>query len=316
VTRPLDIVIPTYNRPHRIPALVNALARQCRECDTIIVVWQGSSLNRSGLPECTVHLQAPWPNLPAARNCGVRASHADIILFVDDDTVPADGLVDAHRSCYDAPAVAGVAGCVDDPLFDRTRRLPSFIDLTIGECIQNFSLDTSQPAASAMGANMSFRRDALLSAGGFDERYRGNALWEEVDLCLRLLAKGLSIWYCAEAKVVHDREERGGCRDLKRYRYLYHEFANTAYFAARFAKVRHYLLWLTFWKHRLEYRSRKCAGGRTLHDPFAVLAGVTGAAGGMFRHLGSKIMTSQKIPRVNRAAVTDALKLLGSAVAP
>lgn len=314
--RTVDIVIPTYNRPHRIPALVTALAQQCREGDAIIIVWQGQMADRSGLPPFTVHLNAARSNLPAARNCGVRASHADIVLFVDDDTTPADGLVDAHRSCYDDASIAGVAGYVDDPLFDRERPLPSFIDLINGECLQNFSLGTSQLTASVMGANMSFRRDALLSVGGFDEHFLGNALWEEVDLCLRFLSEGLSLWYCAEAQVAHDREQNGGCRAAGKYNYLYHEFANTAYFAARFARARHWGSWVTFWKHRLEYLSRENGGGRLRHDPQAVLSGLAGAAGGIFRYLRTMVAVNHMFPSVKHSALARALTALGSGAEP
>jgi glycosyltransferase involved in cell wall biosynthesis len=314
----IEAVIPTYDRPGRAEALAKALERQCRGGDGVLVVAQGRR-RPAGLPAGARLMALERPNLPAARNAALAASAADIVLFIDDDCSPAADLLEAHRSCYGDNAISGVAGFVDDPLFERSRPRPSFIDLTTGECVQNFSAPQSRRTASVMGANMSFRRAALLAAGGFDERYTHNALWEEVDLSLRLLAAGGALWYCAEAKVAHARDDRGGCRSHTGRRYLYHRFANTAYFAARFAEPRHYGSWLTFWKYRLEYLSRKqppAADGRVSHDAAAVLCGACGAAAGIARFLLARLLGGNGIGRVDRGALAKALAALESGAGP
>ncbi|MBN2035523.1 MAG: glycosyltransferase family 2 protein [Chitinispirillaceae bacterium] len=305
----VDIVIPTYNRPNRIRPLVTALLSQCGPQDRIIVVSQGPEVSLHDVPSAVSMLRLPRPNLPVARNAGIRTATAGIVLFLDDDIEPQSGLIGAHRSCYADDAVAGVAGFVDDPLFDSRQQRPSFIDLSTGNCVQNFSLHHSGPTVSVMGANMSFRRAKLLSIGGFDERYRSNALWEEIDCCLRIIAAGSTLRYCAEAKVKHLRIPDGGCRQERKYRYLYHQFANTAYFAARFAQPRHYCSWLRFWKHRLEYLSR--APGTRLktvrHDPVAVLAGIGGAIAGIARYAGARCADRKTRFRIDKKAVFRAV---------
>jgi GT2 family glycosyltransferase len=255
----------------------------------------------------------PKPNLPAARNAGVNASNADVVLFLDDDCEPFPGLVEAHRSFHVENSISGVAGFVDDPLFDRAQPLPSHIDLSTGNCIQNFSLPQSGPTISAMGANMSFKRKALLDIGGFDTHYRSNALWEEIDCCLRILAKGGILYYCAEAKVRHLRRNSGGCRQYSGYRYLFHQFANTAYFASRFADPRSYGSWLRFWKYRLEYLSRVPEKKSVMlrHDPLAVLAGTVGAAAGIIRFLKARILRSGARFRIDRKRLHRAFEKAG-----
>jgi GT2 family glycosyltransferase len=307
----LDIIIPTYNRDRLLPPLVNALLPQCLENDHIFIVRQGAE--KIDLPqfpsEKVITIQLPRPNLPAARNHGINASKADIVLFLDDDVEPAPDLVEKHRACYDDPDTAGVAGYVDDPLFLRERSQPSFIDLTRGDCVQNFSCTVSQKTASAMGANMSFRRKILEGINGFDEHFTHNALWEEVDCCLRLLASGRQLRYCADAKVKHRRQDAGGCRgDRGAYGYLYHQFANTAYFASRFALRGDWGQWFTFWKYRLEYFSRK-PGGR---DFGALLAGFLGMAGGIGRFLRASFFGGRRRYRIDRAALSKTLLALGS----
>jgi GT2 family glycosyltransferase len=62
---------------------------------------------------------------------------------------------------------------------------------------------------------MSFRREIFTQYGlSFDERFRGSAVREESDLCLRLRQTGLQIWYDPEAYLVHLGEETGGCHDI------------------------------------------------------------------------------------------------------
>jgi glycogen(starch) synthase len=309
----IDIIIATSNRQDAIPGLVAALQPQCDARTGIIVVSQGEAPAAGSLPAGITMLHLARPNLPNARNAGLRASSADIALFLDDDVEPLAGLIEAHRSCYTDQSIAGVAGYVDDPLFDPKQVRPSWIDLSTGNCVQNFSLPSSGRTISAMGANMSFRRSVLLSVGGFDDHYRSNALWEEIDCCLRILAGRHALHYCAEAKVRHLRRQDGGCRAEKKYRYLYHQFANTAYFGCRFAQTRHYGSWLRFWKYRLEYLSRVSdkQGGSIRHDPAAVIAGVAGAIAGIFRWIAHRPFLARERFRIDRQAIRSAFAAAG-----
>ena len=62
---------------------------------------------------------------------------------------------------------------------------------------------------------MSFRKDIFTKYGiWFDERFRGSAVREESDFCLRLRKTNYTIWYDPEADLVHLGEETGGCHDI------------------------------------------------------------------------------------------------------
>ena len=62
---------------------------------------------------------------------------------------------------------------------------------------------------------MSFRRDIFIKYGiWFDERFRGSAVREESDFCLRLRQTGYQIWYDPQAYLIHLGEEVGGCHDI------------------------------------------------------------------------------------------------------
>jgi GT2 family glycosyltransferase len=62
---------------------------------------------------------------------------------------------------------------------------------------------------------MSFRSEIFTKYGlWFDERFRGSAVREESDFCLRIRHTGYDIWYDPEAYLVHLGEETGGCHDI------------------------------------------------------------------------------------------------------
>jgi GT2 family glycosyltransferase len=72
-----------------------------------------------------------------------------------------------------------------------------------------------QQVLTARGCNMSFRRDVFTKYGiKFDERFRGSAVREESDFCLRFRKTGYKIWYDPDAYLVHLGEETGGCHDI------------------------------------------------------------------------------------------------------
>jgi GT2 family glycosyltransferase len=247
------------------------------------VVWQGNLKPVIDTSE-TVRLIGSAPaGLPAARNKGVRAGTGDIVLFLDDDVVVYSGLLEAHRSAYDNPAIGAVAGSLEDPNFVPTDPIIASFDETTGMLFQNFCGPDSGPTISVMGANMSFRRNALEKIGLFDENFLHNALFEDVDAAFRIRSAGYVVWYCSNAHVKHLRETQGGCRSDSRPEYQYHQFANTAYFAVRHAPAQRRRLWYTYWKYRLEYESRR----RMLwmkHDPVLVIAGILGACCGIIRY--------------------------------
>lgn len=278
----MDIVIPTYSRGDQAPTVANALEAQLREDDRVYIVWQGSDRPEAGAEERIRLVHSAPPNLPRARNRGVKAGEGEIVLFLDDDVEVREGLIENHRVCYRDPNVGAVAGNIDDSLFDTSQQAPSLYDEKTGDLKQSFAADRDQETISFMGANMSVLRSALQRIGGFDERFGGNGLWEEIDTAFRLRKTGYIIRYASNASVKHLRLGTGGCRAHRSYRYLFHQFANTAYFAAKHAPRHYYGSWMRFWWYRLEYLSRT---GRSFpkHDPLAVFSALVGAGQGIWR---------------------------------
>jgi GT2 family glycosyltransferase len=285
VNTTIDVIIPTFKRPHAAASLVQTLEKSLKPGDEIIIVWQGAQKPEFEERPGISFIHSSPPNLPKARNRGLAKGKGDIALFLDDDVeVLSEDLLDIHRRVHRDAAIGAIAGFVDDPLFVQGSASCSTYDATTGEIVQNFSLTWAQDAISVMGAHMSFKKTALADVGGFDENFKKNALWEDVDCAFRIREKGWRIRFCPQAKVRHAREISGGCRMGTGIGSTYHQFANTAYFAARHAPRAYYRSWLRFWKYRLEFMSRR----RFLffrHDPCQEGAGIAGALGGIARYL-------------------------------
>jgi GT2 family glycosyltransferase len=282
----IDIIIATLNRPTGVKNLVHSIEKQLTESDRIIVIWQGSKKPALAESEFVRCIYGSAPNLPKARNKGISEGKGDICLFFDDDVeIISPDILKTHRTVHRQNDIGAVAGYIEDPIFDLSKTEVSEFNETTGELVQNFSINKSQFSSSIMGAHMSFKRRALSAINGFDESFKGNALWEEVDCAFRLRKAGWKVFYCAEAKVRHVREKRGGCRTAKEKSagYIYRQFANTAYFACKHAPRQFLRSWFGFWKYRLEFLSRN-HWLWVKHDPGLVLAGLFGACRGIVQY--------------------------------
>jgi glycosyltransferase involved in cell wall biosynthesis len=237
----ISVIIPTYGREEALRDSIEDILNQDYPNYEIIVADQTVEHK----PEIETYLQQQanankikwfrlnWASLPGARNYAVRRSIGEIILFIDDDIRADVGFLKAHAQNFiDKPEVGAVAGRV----FDRMKMADSAAGRTQGD--SNYkSIDYLPPQAmdpgiawyyidlvhtvkpqevlTARGCNMSFRRDIFFQHGlHFDERFRGSAVREESDFCLRIRQTGYKIWYDPEAHLVHIGEETGGCHDI------------------------------------------------------------------------------------------------------
>ncbi len=229
----ISVIIPTYNREKVLrETLADVLLQDYPDFDVLVV-----DQTPTHEPETDAYLKTlaesnrinwlrlDWASLPGARNYAVRRSPGEIILFLDDDVQLPSGFLHAHaRNYLDKPEVGAIAGRV----FDRMKLADSGGGLTVEDLppeamdpgIAWYYIDLvhtvkPQEVLSVRGCNMSFRREIFDQYGlHFDERFRGSAVREESDFCLRLRQTGYKIWYEPEAHLVHLGEETGGCHDI------------------------------------------------------------------------------------------------------
>jgi glycosyltransferase involved in cell wall biosynthesis len=157
--------------------------------------------------------------LSATRNAGVAAAGGDVIVFLDDDCVAAPRWLERLLAHYGAPDVAGAGGAaVAHWVSGRPRWFPEEFAWVVGCSYRGLPVEAA-PVRNFIGANMSFRGDALAVAGGFRDGIgrvgRRPLGCEETELCLRLSARrpAASLVYEPGAVVRHRvPAERGSWR--------------------------------------------------------------------------------------------------------
>lgn len=198
---------------------------------------------------CYYHIERP--NLPNARNFGVRHARGDVVLFIDDDVVLDPDIITQHINAYDDPTVGGVAG-------RRTFPYPNGDDDNgaigavneKGGIVTNFSAETPIDSVDwASGCHMSFRRSLIIEVGGFSVHHIGTAVYEDVDFCLRLKAHGYRIRFYPKAHLVHLREVNGGAGTRRYNKYYFYTSAHNRalFFLKHFPIYRLPLLYARHW---------------------------------------------------------------------
>lgn len=208
VRQDVSVVIPTYNRRTGLSRTLQGLAAQAQDriAFEAVVVDDGSS---DGTPRWVDGQRFPFPvrlltqanaGPAAARNAGLRAASGKLILFVDDDTEPMPGLLREHIATHGASddrVVMGPLGSADrypDPwvAWEQVQLEKQYRAMSEGLWSPTFR--------QFWTGNASVQRSRLLEAGGFDVSYRRG---EDVELGMRLHARGLSFHFNPRAVVIH-----------------------------------------------------------------------------------------------------------------
>ena len=243
---PVSVVIPTYNRGEILcQTMAMALAQDYPDFEVIVVDQTPEPLGSvhafvEAAGERLRYVRREAPNLPAARNAGVRIARGEIIVFIDDDVIVGPGYLASHVARYGDPALGGVTGMTlaageDDEAEVLKRHLgASGMKERLGNgCFRTYSIE---------GCNCSFRKTAIIRAGMFDERFTGSAWGEDTDLALRVKHLGYLLVLDPEVRLVHLALKSGGCgnRDPQSERlahehhrlFLYHIIKNRAIFGS------------------------------------------------------------------------------------
>jgi glycosyltransferase involved in cell wall biosynthesis len=202
----LSVVICSLNGAAGVGRCLNALSAQKDVDIQVIVVDDGSTDDTSNVAMehgATVLRHETNRGLSAARNTGIRVATAPVVAFLDDDCEPepkwARELIDAY-----ADGVTGVGGPITPVtpasfmqgfLRRNNPLVPLELNLARSEGLlyrlylyaqRQWSLDERcdrREVYTLVGANMSFRREAIV-ATGFDERFRFGG--DDLDACLQL----------------------------------------------------------------------------------------------------------------------------------
>jgi glycosyltransferase involved in cell wall biosynthesis len=172
MTPAISVVVPVLDMADTVGECLEALVSQSLSAAEreIIVVDNGSTDGtRDVVGRFPVTLiDEPAPGAPNARNCGVRASRADLVAFTDADCVPSRGwlrrLLGAFRQ-HDADVVAGPLAVLDpgQSIFARYSAALGQYDPARTLAHPRFPYATT--------GNLAMRRRLVTEAGLFDPAF-------------------------------------------------------------------------------------------------------------------------------------------------
>jgi cellulose synthase/poly-beta-1,6-N-acetylglucosamine synthase-like glycosyltransferase len=211
------VVIATRNRREDLARCVAALHAQSEPAPVeILVVDDGSEppIDPRGL-KGTVPLRVlrtAGAGPATARNAGVRAVGADVVIFTDDDTVPSPGWVGAALGRLgEHPEEVAVEGPVSSPTYDP---------------LYAYSVHSDDPG-HYWTCNIAYRRAVLEAIGGFAEDTFPYAHCEDLDLAYRALKVG-AIGFASGMSIVHVPRAMGIMDFIRRGRWVASEIQLSA----------------------------------------------------------------------------------------
>jgi GT2 family glycosyltransferase len=208
----MTIVIPTFQRPELLGQVLRALEEQEGRFEVIVVCDGEDSATRSLAAQWQSPFPLDWIFSPKnrgqayARNLGAQRASGEVIVFLDDDTVPAPGWMAAHAR-YQHGSDIVVLGALEHVYRQSARDVVElFLRETTDEVeteLRSFlqHMDATAYPHLWVGLNASVPRSLFLAAGGFDA-YLCH-VQEDAELASRLEALGAKFIYEPRALLRH-----------------------------------------------------------------------------------------------------------------
>jgi GT2 family glycosyltransferase len=210
-----SVIVPVFNRA--------GLTRQCVDillaepptlADREIVVVDDASTDAT--PELlaeygdAIRVVKHEENTGFATSCndGARAARGDYLVFLNNDTLPLKGWLDALIRYAEREPKAAVIGCKllfpDDTVQHAGVAITEDLNprhIYAGFPADHPAVNKSRRFPIVTAGCALFRREPFEAAGGFDDAYVNG--FEDVDLCLRIGELGHEVHYCHEAVLYH-----------------------------------------------------------------------------------------------------------------
>jgi len=207
----VSVVVPTCSRPEDLQKCLGRLADQMNGgmhsmellvCNDSIDSISHSALQ--GLPNARV-INGPRRGPAANRNAGATAAQGEWLIFLDDDCLPDQNLLERYKAAIAAhPDLSVFEGSI---AAERPRAHP-FEEAPLNE-----------RGGNLWSCNFCIRRSLFLELGGFDERFPAPA-GEDAELRYRIGKAGQRILFVPEANVVHAWRRRSALGYLRQQKNL------------------------------------------------------------------------------------------------
>ena len=217
----ISLIVCTYNRDAYIYNTLECIAENDFPADEYEIVVVNNNCTDNTQSECN-RFRAKFPNvnyinvveeaqgLSFARNRGIRESHGDCIVFIDDDAyIEPDYLRNLNLVLSEYPQMMAFGGKIIplyetgyEPEWMSPRLVPIVSAIDLGRAIIPFK-GNSYP----IGANMGFRKSCLESVGEFNTtlgRSKKNMIGgEEKDMFERVRQLNMVILYIPQLVAQH-----------------------------------------------------------------------------------------------------------------
>jgi glycosyltransferase involved in cell wall biosynthesis len=217
----LTAIICTYNRAKYIGNLLESIAANDLDKKEYEILLVDNNCTDNTREICEAFAEAhkdvqfrytkePEQGLSAARNRGIKESHGETLLFLDDDSyIQQDYLKNLQRQLNDHPEADAFGGKID-PIFE-SGETPKWLSkwnyswvsaIDMGDKVCQF-----EGKAFPIGANMGIRKATIEKTGVFNTqlgRSKKNLMGgEEKDLFERIRQQGGNIYYFPDVVVQH-----------------------------------------------------------------------------------------------------------------
>ena len=218
------VYIPNFNGAARLGAVLRALDEQTAACE-VVLVDNGSSDDsvataRRELPEVRVVELGENLGFGRAINRAVAEVPGDPLILLNNDAVPEPRFVEALLEGLD-DGIDSVAGVL---LQERAPELIDSAGVVADATLMGFdylhgepagAAETSPPPLGPTGGAALYRRGAFEAVGGFDERIF--LYYEDLDLALRLAARGGRCRLAPQARALHAYSASLGAASARKY---------------------------------------------------------------------------------------------------
>lgn len=204
----VSVVVAARDSGSTLAACLRALASQDYPHLEIIVVDDGSKDDTAAVAEAggARVIRTPPVGASVARNLGIESARGDVVAFTDGDCVADSGWVRALAEAIDSSGATGAGGRQINvfPAAQWALRDGFEAFFRAAALVSDYTRGDDRPRQVRHNASCcsAYRIEALRAIGGFTP-----GLWpgEDVDLDLRLAARGATFYYVPWAVVHHHR---------------------------------------------------------------------------------------------------------------
>jgi GT2 family glycosyltransferase len=217
----VTVIIPTLDREAFLKNTIEDLLAQTVMPLEILVVDQSTHVSSGFLDfvrdnaDVISYHRVSFRGSAKARNYGWQRARYDAIVFVDDDIRCDPGFLAQHERALSLAGVGLVAGAVDVPGQPRkpAKSTGRFFKWT-GTATTGFEAGGEFDCDHVIECNFAISRHAMAAVGGIDEAFNERpALYEGIDLGLRVKNAGMRVHFNGRARVTHLAAPSGGNRE-------------------------------------------------------------------------------------------------------